>query len=213
MAIAYQTLPDGTVQKLAADGVSWETPWPSDPEIALYEKSVARWESLAVENSDRTGVPAPWILAVIYGESGGNPNAHGPPYDYGIGLMMITSNSLKQGHSNAEVFDPGLNVKLGTDFMATNMKLGGTDLPQNASMFNAGSPGHGAWSSSTAPWGWREYKIPSTGQYPYISKLVRISNYVVSQSVSRTGPPNAAFPPALVFIGIAFATYLASRYI
>jgi hypothetical protein len=99
---------------------------------------------------------------------------------------MITAQSLKQGLSDADVMIPENNIRLGVDALATSAAKVGYDVPKLASMFNAGSDGHGPWPSSSAPWGYREYEIPSTGAYPYISKVVRAYNYGV-ESLAASG--------------------------
>jgi soluble lytic murein transglycosylase-like protein len=207
---AYQTqvLPDGTVQ--VSEGGDWSTPWPTDAEIAVFDGHVARWAPLALENEKRTGVPAPWTLAIIYSESGGDPEKHGPPSDYGIGLMMITAQGLKQGLSDEEVFVPENNIRLGTDFLRTLMtKYGATDVAKAASEFNCG-PGNqgGPKANPSAPYGYCEYKIPDTGAYPYISKVVRINNYAAAQMAAIGGSGSSATNLAVMAI-FAMLGYLA----
>lgn len=202
----YQVLADGTVQ--IPDGAGgWTTPWPTPAEQALFDTQVARWAPLAIENEIRTGVPAPWTLAIIYGESAGLPDAHGPPSDFGIGLMMITSVNLRQGHSVDEVFDPAINVQLGTDFLRTLMtQYGATDIAKAASEFNCGPGARGPKSNPSAPYGYCEYQIPGSGAYPYVSKVVRLQNYAIGVVNAQRGlASGGAGPLALVaFAGLAF---------
>lgn len=192
MSITYQTLADGTVQTLAADG-SWSTPWPSEAEIALYEKQVDQWTPLVEEAASRYDLPeqiVPAILAIIYSESGGKAEI-GPSFDGGVGLMAITAEVLKRkpggGHyTSDELKDAALNIDIGVGKMiAPEYEIMGLDLPQIASGFNGGFGKGGAHRSGAAPWGWREYKIPATGAYPYISKVVRLNNYIVQQRRAR----------------------------
>jgi len=198
MSYVYQTLPDGTVQTQQGD--QWTTPWPNAAEIALFDKQTAQWLTLVEAAAAKYGLPLQLvfgILAIIYGESGGNANA-GPSFDNGVGLMAITHSSLKAKpgggfYTADELKDPALNIDIGVGKMiAPEYAVMGLDLPQIASGFNGGfSKTTGANHSSSAPWGWREYKIPATGAYPYISKVVRINNYAI-QSLGG----QAAVPPS-----------------
>ena len=234
MSYVYQTLPDGTVQTQNGDG-SWTTPWASAAEIALFEKQTVQWRALVEAAAAKYGLPPSMvfsILAIIYSESGGNANS-GPSFDNGVGLMAITSSSLKAKpgggfYTADELKDPELNIDIGVGKMiAPEFKIMGQDLPQIASGFNGGYGAGGAHHSSEGPWGWREYKIPSTGAYPYISKVVRINNYAVqSLGSSSTVPPTGAPPtddtggsdsgdtgtsPLLIAFGIGLAIFVGVR--
>lgn len=104
-----------------------------------------KWKHLIIPASEKTGVPALWILAVILIESKGTDyNAtHMNGAGYG-GLMGMGPASMKIGlgrpSSNAEVVDPALNVMGGAGFMAHNMKQFGAELPITMVSHNAGSP-------------------------------------------------------------------------
>jgi|GEM_PF-5759786 len=216
MTYHYQTLSDGTVQ--IWNGNAWETPWPSDAEIALFEKQTKQWLGMVSDAVARYGLPPVLtylVLAIIYSESAGNPNS-GPSFDNGVGLMAITSQSLKKkpggGYYTAdELKDPQLNIDIGVGQMiAPEYAVMGDDPPQIASGFNGGfSKTTGANKSNEAPWGWREYKIPSTGAYPYISKVVRINNYAVATLGGQipSAPPDTSgdVPNGASSVGTAFA--------
>lgn len=219
MSITYQTLGDGTVQELDASG-QWVTRMPSAAEMALFDKQTTQWFGLVSDAVARYGLPPVLvfaILAIIYSESNGGVADIGPSFDGGVGLMAITAPGLKKKpgggvYSSNELKDPYLNVDIGVGkVIAPDYAQVGLDLPQLASMFNAGSPGHGAWPSSSAPWGWREYKIPSTGAYPYISKVVRMNNYAIQSLAGQTpvspdqgGPPmQAGLAPWLAALSLA----------
>lgn len=172
-------------------------------EKTLYDKQVERWHSLAADNELRTGVPAALTKAFIFSESAGDPKQHGPQSDYGIGLMMITHNSLKQGLSNEEVFVPENNVRLGTDFLRTlAAKAGSYDPVQISSMYNCGPGAHGAKVSPGAPWGVCEYS--RDGVYTgYISKIVRSYNYGVLKDGATSSAGSSFFKSlAKIVLGI-----------
>jgi hypothetical protein len=190
MAISYRYIDGGYLEQQDPDG-SWSVHKLTGAEAKRFDDHVAQWFTIALDNELRTGLPSTITTAIINGESGGNPKAEGPPSDHGIGLMQITHPSLKQGLSDEEVFVPENNIRLGVDALAKSASLVGYDVPQLASMFNAGSTGKGPWPSSSAPWGFREYKIPSTGEYPYISRVVRAYNYGIDYLAANSPAPSS----------------------
>lgn len=180
MAYTYR-INGGIVEVEQPDG-SWLAPQPSQADIGLFHAHVERWAPEALDAERRYGVPAGLSLAIIESESGGNPDL-GPTFDGGVGLMMITSAGLKAGHSTAELKDPVLNIDLGVGYLAKGMVSIGDDPAALASWFNAGSPdGKHAHASTRAPWGWREYELPSPpnppGTFPYITRVVKLNNYI-----------------------------------
>jgi hypothetical protein len=237
MSITYKTLDDGTVQTQQPDG-SWITPLPNAAERALFDAQVARWTDLVVAACKTYGLPMAMvfgILGIIQGESGGRADI-GPSFDGGVGLMAITDKGLKGGHSDQELKDGALNIDIGVGKMiAKEYAVMGLDLPQIASGFNGGYGSGGAHKSTEGPWGWREYKIPSTGAHPYISRVVAVNNYAV-QSLSSavqaawgaapvvtpgdlpvdTGeapPADNTLGKVLLFGALAAAVYVATRMV
>ncbi len=223
MAFQYQTLSDGTVQ--VWNGAAWETPWPSNAEIALFNKLTTQWYGMVSDAVARYGLPPVityLVLAIIYSESnGGDPNI-GPTFDGGVGLMAITSSDLKKkpggGYYTAdELKDPSLNIDIGVGkVIAPEFAIMGDDRPQIASGFNGGyckaigpkCPALGAHPSSSSPWGWKEYVIPKTGAQPYISKVIRINNYAISTlggQVPPTPPGEGSVEGGASNVGTAFA--------
>ncbi len=206
------------VEVQQADG-SWSAPQPGKPDADLFLGKVARWAPEALEAERRYGVPASYTLATIHGESGGNPDL-GPTFDGGVGLLMLTHPSVKQGRTTEQLKDPATNVDLGAQFMAKNLAVVGGDVPKLASMFNAGGTGSGPHPSSVAPWGYREYQIPSTGAFPYISRVVAVNNYAAAWLGEHTeiakrdsggffAMLKASLPVILVGLGVGAGVVLA----
>lgn len=184
MTVQYRTLDDGMTQTWNEATKEWTTPMLSDALAKVFDTKVLRWAPLALDNAARTGVPAYVTLAMIHRESRGNPDV--VSFDHGLGLMQITSNSLKQGLSDAEVLIPENNVRLGTDFLKNLMVGVGADVPKLASMFNAGSTfdanKHPApWPSTVSPWGFRETK-------GHITEEVAAANTAIDR-LRRYEPP------------------------
>jgi len=127
----------GDYTEVRAEGESFTLPVLTGGGAAVFDNNVMRWAPLALREGARTGVPAAWILGLIYEESGGDANAHAS--DGGLGLMQITDKGLKQGLSDGEVMLPENNVRLGADFLATLMRANGRDFPKISASFNHGS--------------------------------------------------------------------------
>ncbi len=105
---------------------------------------IARWGDTVRPIAEQFGIVERWILAMIYQESGGNPRAfrREPNGWTGIGLLQITHPSLKGGHTDEQLFDPQLNLTIGTRYIVGIAKRPDVnwDWPKVAATFNAGSP-------------------------------------------------------------------------
>lgn len=183
-ATVYRTLDDGTTQTWDEATKEWTTPMLSAPLAKIFDTKVLRWAPLALDNAARTGVPAYITLAMIHRESRGNPDVIS--FDHGLGLMQITSNSLKRGLTDAEVLIPENNVAIGTDFLKKLMAGVGADVPKLASMFNAGATVDAnkrpaPWPSTVSPWGFRETK-------GHITEEVAAANTAIDR-LRRYEPP------------------------
>jgi len=102
---------------------------------------MARWTTIASPIATSKIIPFEVILAMIWQESKGNPGAfrQEPDGQTGIGLMQITNRSLKAGHSDVELYDPKLNIRIGTEYVAVLVNRYGTDWPKIFAAFNSGS--------------------------------------------------------------------------
>lgn len=123
-------------------------------------KVEAQWGDLCREIGGRHQLPDGWLQAMIWRESGGNPRAFrqetdkegNPLHDpsgravTGVGLLQITSPALKKNRTDAELFDPGINIELGAGYVSylagrpdTKGPDGLPDFCRIAAAFNAGS--------------------------------------------------------------------------
>jgi len=105
-----------------------------------------KWGDLCREIGAKHLLPDGWLQAMIWRESGGNPRARNrekpeDPTDDGIGLMQITSKSLKGNRTEEELFDPRTNIEIGARYVSWLAALPGIkgDFPKIAAAFNAGS--------------------------------------------------------------------------
>ena len=162
---SWRTTTTGFVEVNKGDGVFERITW--SPTIPQLEKT-KQWISLATEKSLKYGVPLHWILGVITAESGGDPNAHNWCC---YGLMAIY---LEVHNKTAEeMSDPDKNLDYGTGLLASSVKKG-LDLPQTASVHNAGGGTSGMpHVSSDSTWGMRENK-------GYIENVVKSANWFLN---------------------------------
>lgn len=113
-----------------------------------------KWGDLCREIGARHQLPDGWLQAMIWRESAGNERAYrvekrpdGTPIVIngrtltGVGLMQITSPALKRNRTDAELFNPALNIELGAAYLseiASRPDVKG-DFPRASAVFNAGS--------------------------------------------------------------------------
>jgi len=161
------------------------------PARPIYTNAVGKvlaWRALAEKHAARTGLPLAWILAFVYTESGGNPNAKRVERSgaIGAGLMALTATQAgfpaKFGITYEQAFDPDLNMTAGTDTMV-KFRAGKLDLPQLASVYNAG-PGRGGFPhvSFKSMWGYVEYcgEPDPVVRCCHIERLVRTQNTLLA---------------------------------
>jgi hypothetical protein len=177
-------------------GIVWVTR-PGEPEhtltlglqmAALMDRVITRWEQLAETHAIRVGIPRGWILAMIWRESGGNPNARNPegtadPSNDGIGLLQLTSSGFKIGHTDSELMNPDLNLRIGTDYIASLARRYQHDFPRVSAAFNAGS----VRPSDANPFG-----MYTTGNH--IEAEIAALDYYLT----RTLPPEVVAPVRMV---------------
>lgn len=173
MSIAYRYIDGGFLEQEDANGV-WSVHMLNAAEKALFDANAPQYAPLVQLNAARVDMIEAPIWAVGFGESGWKQPAS-ITFDGGIGLMQITSAGAKQGLSNDQVWIPENNIKLGSDLLAKLSQKYEHDIVRMASGYNCGSA-----KAGSGPWGYCEYKIPSTGAYPYISKVVRAYNYALA---------------------------------
>ena len=119
-----------------------------------------KWGPLCKEIGDRHQLPEGWLQAMIWRESAGNERAYrvekdkngNPIHDAtgrlltGVGLLQITSSAIKKGRTDAEIFNPPINIELGAgyvSYLASRPDVKGPDgkpdFARISAAFNAGS--------------------------------------------------------------------------
>lgn len=190
---SWRTLPDGRVEVDTHDGAGWRVPTSGEhPEVARARERVLSWAPLAAEKAAKYGVPLSWILAVVYAESGGNPDADNAPRCGGTGCVGLMAIHWKvHGKSREAMLDPEQNLDYGTSLLAESRKRG-YDLPAAASIHVAGggttyTPHSGTCDSAMvsaafpegSPWGYCEHMFAGRqgdGAVGYIDRVVRANN-------------------------------------
>lgn len=125
----------------------------SGAQAAIVDQVEARWGDLCRQEAGAYGVPDGVCQSHIYRESGGNARAYrqerhadgspiispgGRPLT-GIGLMQITAPQLKGTWTDEQLFDPALNIRIGSRYLAFLGKQYNWNFPKVCAAFNAGS--------------------------------------------------------------------------
>ena len=107
---------------------------------------VTNWKDLIDQDSAKYSVAPAIIAGFMAQESGGNPNVQSPAPANAIGLMqIITSTGYMWGNkylgrsvSAQELFEPEINIELGTAGIADYMKQTGNNIVKVAAYYNSG---------------------------------------------------------------------------
>jgi hypothetical protein len=195
---SWKTLDDGRVVVDKGDGFQ---PYESEPvaQVTSTADEVMAWRELAEAKAAKYGVPASWILAFIFAESGGNPSASNFCC---TGLMAIMTQPPVHGKSKAQMLDPEQNVDYGASLIAQSAG-GGNELPGVASIHVAGPKVGTATEPKQnihSPWGMSEHmwldNPQGDGSVGYIDRVVRANNmFVRLLSGSQHVPPPTTEPP------------------
>jgi soluble lytic murein transglycosylase-like protein len=91
--------------------------------------------------SSEYNVPQDWIAAVISTESSWNPNAVGSSGEIGL-MQVLPTTAYGLGYSGPvqDMYDPDLNIHLGTQLLGQLRTHYGNDLSRVYSAYNSGDP-------------------------------------------------------------------------
>lgn len=105
------------------------------------------YEAEISQAAERYNVPEAWIRAVIQTESSWNPNAYRYEErlkDASYGLMQLLGRTAIglgfEGDVYHDLYDPALNIDLGTKDLAELRRAYGTDFRRVYSAYNSGNP-------------------------------------------------------------------------
>jgi len=121
--------------------------------LAAYSRWPRRydWTELATAHATLAGLEPALVLAVIDAESKGDPRARSRVGARGLmQLMPATAEEVAQRHSipyrsPRDLFDPDLNVRLGTLYLARLRRQFGDDPHLYIAAYNAGPGNVGKW--------------------------------------------------------------------
>jgi len=97
--------------------------------------AISRWEPLINNYSKKYGVDPDLVKAVIYAESGGDPNARSQAG--AVGLMQLMPDTAKQ-YGVTRLSDPEQNIKAGVQHLAHLLKLYHGNKTLAVAAYNAG---------------------------------------------------------------------------
>jgi hypothetical protein len=188
------------------------------PNLPIYTNALAKatqWADLAAGPAAAEQMPMPWVLAFVYGESGGNPNAELVESSgaVGVGLMALTAQPAAfqktWGITFEEAHDPAKSLQVGVGYMGKLQRAGNLDFPQLASAYNGGTKAGMPWPSTKSRWGMREYcgKPSEPPRCCHIERMSRAQNTIRQQLGADIplpgrppGQPPTVEPPVLASV-------------
>ena len=181
----WRTEPTGLIVVTRDDWTEFVPMLVGDQRVAM-DGIMSKWGPLCREEADKHGLDWRWMAAMIYRESGGDPKAfrREPNGWTGIGLLQLTHPSVKGPYSDAQLFDPELNVARACLHTAGLKKRYGTNFAHICAAYNAGSvrppsAGHeNAWNLHCTR--------------GHVDACVSALNYAVSRSLAPSSFPKAA---------------------
>lgn len=154
------------------------------------------FDDLITGASVKYSIPESWIRAVIDVESAWNPNAYRyvSEKDRSWGLMQLTLPTARglgwKGSNTDDLFDPALNIELGTKLLAENRRRFGDDFRRIYSAYNSGSPDLWQTSNEVAA---------------HVSRAVAaLETYVQSAVTAVTGDASSTLTAILILAILAF---------
>lgn len=145
-AIQWRTLSDGKIE-VEGLGVPYADVGGYHGDGAVIRQVWDKYKDFILRASERSGIPARWILALIIIESRGvNHGVNSAGAGGMMGMMLqATGIGLKKVGINrpatsADVADPEMNILAGAGFMRHQADTFGWELPIIAVSHNAGSP-------------------------------------------------------------------------
>jgi hypothetical protein len=145
-AIQWRTLSDGKIE-VEGLGVPYADEGGYHGDGAVIRKVWDQYKDFILRASERSGIPARWILALIIIESRGvNHGVNSAGAGGMMGMMLqATGIGLKKvgidrPATKADVADPEMNILAGAGFMRHQADTFGWELPIIAVSHNAGSP-------------------------------------------------------------------------
>lgn len=212
--ITWENLKDGTVAT-SADGSVFSVPSLSDARAAIANGVRQRWGNAIQSAITAAGSSVPLTLAeaIVYVESGGNPEARGAAGEVGLFQILPSTAHLTVD----QLLNAGTNIRAGISYLDSLMGPG-VDLPALISMYNAGrnpATGRPYSNEETGAAYQSEYGFRSANGY--IDAVIRANNYFITgvaesgDSISQVHYPRVSSPKSAggaIMLGLAiFGAY------
>ncbi len=163
--------------------VHWGSPELAPEKVAPFQAMVARWASMIDDAGVDARVPSEELQAIMWAESGGDPNAVSKAG--ALGLLQVMPSNFPAGMTRAQMLDPRTNLRTGAKLYAA----GRGDPVQAASWYNAGGQNGKPWTNAawlqagrnpaqTTRWGYAAepgYLDTVVAAYNTAMKLKRVS--------------------------------------
>lgn len=212
MTWQWRTRGDGLIELDRHDGRGFVVPTlpQFDVGTAPHIARTGAWRSLVEQIAGPRGMSLPWCLGVIFAESHGDPNAVSPAGARGLMQIMPTTAKAYGVSTPDDLFRPHINVDCGARILV-EFRNKGFDVPQCASMYNAGPSQKtgGPKVSTKSPWGMVE-------DIGYIERVVSATNFYTKALGYSGGTPRqtrssgGSLMPLLVVGGLLFLSRKAS---
>ncbi len=115
--------------------VEWGAPQLKADKVPAFQAMASRWGNLIDDVGIEFQIPSNELKAIMWSESGGDPNAKSNRG--ALGLLQVMPFNFPSGLSEAQMKDPRTNMRAGAKLLAA-AKRKGQDLIQMASWYNAG---------------------------------------------------------------------------
>jgi soluble lytic murein transglycosylase-like protein len=125
-----------SVKTSEAPDVQWGAPEIRPEKIPAFQAMLRNWGQLVDDAGVEFRVPSKEIFAIMWSESGGDPNAKSPAG--AEGLMQVMPFHFPAGTSEAQMREPRNNIRTGARVLASRRAGGSRDIIQVASLYNAG---------------------------------------------------------------------------
>jgi Transglycosylase SLT domain len=130
------------VKTSEAPNVEWGAPELRADKVPSFQAMMQHWGALVDEAGTDMRVPSKEIFAIMYSESGGDPNAVSPAGAQG--LMQVMPFHFPPNMPKERMRDPRTNIQTGVRVMASRRAGGQRDIVQVASLYNAGGNSDGS---------------------------------------------------------------------
>lgn len=171
------------VKTAESPDVSWGTPELRADKVPALQAMMRDWGSQIDDVGVEFRIPSKEIGAIMWSESGGNKRAVSSAG--ARGAMQVMPFNFPAGTSDAQMFDPRLNLRAGAKLLAAARNRG-QDIVQMASWYNAGGKDGIPWTNDA--WIAAGRKPEQASRWGYASQPGYIDSVVAAfNSLTKLG--------------------------